>query len=217
MPDVERAASCPEQRRGRKRKPGLLEVEPLEHVERREPDEQRDRDLPGAPAPAAEVEGADDQRDAGRNRERVEERDELDRLDPQEQVAAPGDVGRQRGREVDGADRERDCGGQRREPFEPPPLAQRRGDAMDPEPPDAVSRSPGKRSRQSLITSQAPAAKSTSAARSFPSAPIVAATPASAKPRWKSWIRRPRTYTRGPLGWRSSRTIKITVAWLSDR
>ena len=89
----------------------------------------------------------------------MEERHELYRLHPQQQVAAPGDVGRQRRREVDGPDRERDCGRQRREPFVPPPLAQRGGDAMDPEPPRRSVTGPGKRSRQSLITSQAPTAQ----------------------------------------------------------
>jgi hypothetical protein len=132
---VERASSRPEQGGRAEREERLLEIEALEHVEDTECEEQPQRGLPGAVAPAAEVEGAGDQGDAGRHGERVEEGHELDRLDLEEQVTAPGDVRRQRGGEVDHAHGQRRRRGEGGQALEAAAFPERRGNAVDPEPP----------------------------------------------------------------------------------
>jgi hypothetical protein len=135
VPDIEGAAAEPEHSAGDEREEGLLEVEALEQVERAEGEQQAECDPPRTVAPAPEVEGADDQGDARRDGDRVEERHELDRLDLEEQMAAPGDVRGQRGREVHRADGQRRRSGDRGEALEPAALSQRGRHAVDPEAP----------------------------------------------------------------------------------
>ena len=135
VPDVERVSSPPQNRRGRPVEQRLLEVEALHEREGAEPEHEQEGDLPCAPAAAAQVEGGDDERDAGGHRQRVEQWDRVDRLDLQEQVVAPGDVRGQRREQVDEPDRESNGSGQRGQPFGSAHRAQRRGPPVEPEAP----------------------------------------------------------------------------------
>ncbi len=97
----------------KRRPPGdrrLLEVEALQQVEQAEGQHQTDRHLP-RPAAALEQVGSDQQqREPGRERERMEQPDRLDRLDLEEHVAAPADVRSQRRADVDDPDKcRREC------------------------------------------------------------------------------------------------------------
>ena len=61
MPDVKGPSAPPEQGRRGEAPERLLEVEPLHEIEHAEREQQRDRDVERAPAPAVEVERGHDQ------------------------------------------------------------------------------------------------------------------------------------------------------------
>ena len=135
VPDVERVPAPPEQAGGAETECRLLEIEALQQLDRRQGEHQPDRDLPGAMPPGTEVEGDDDERDARRHCQGVEDGHGLHRLELEQQVVAPGDRRRQRRGEIDEADGECDRGREAREPISPADRSQRRGPAMQPDPP----------------------------------------------------------------------------------
>ena len=106
--DAERVATPPKQRCAAPAQQCFFDIEPLDEVEPAECHEQCERGGPRAPAAPSEVQGGDDQREARRNGDRVEERHGADGHHLQQEVPAPGDVPRTRGGEVDDADRECD-------------------------------------------------------------------------------------------------------------
>ncbi len=59
----------------------LLEIEALEQVEQPQREHQHDRGLQGPPAAFGQIRGHDQERGAGRQRQRVEQPDRLDRLE----------------------------------------------------------------------------------------------------------------------------------------
>ena len=89
----ERVAAPQQKRRSGPAERRLLDVEALENVQHTENDEQQRRHLPRSPATATQVECSHDQRDARRDRERVEQGNGTDGLQLEEHVMAPGDFG----------------------------------------------------------------------------------------------------------------------------
>ena len=85
--------------------------------------------------PGAEVEGDDDERDARRHCQGVEDGHGLHRLELEEQVVAPGDRRCQRRGEVDEADGECDRGREARQSFPPADRTERRRPPVQTDPP----------------------------------------------------------------------------------
>jgi hypothetical protein len=135
MPDVERLPPPPEGSRCGPVEHRLLEVEALQQREEPEPEHEQERGLPRAPAAAAQVEGRNEERHAGGHGQGVEERHDLDRLELKQEVVAPGDVRRQRRKQVDEPDCKGDAPGERRQPVGAASLTQRRGAAVQSDPP----------------------------------------------------------------------------------
>ena len=109
VPDVERAAARPEQRRGGDGDSRLLHVEPLDEVERGERRHQHQREAKCTRAPAEEVVRRDEKRERHRHGECVCGAHDPHGLDVHEQVAAPHDVACHGRDEVDQRD-DRDAG-----------------------------------------------------------------------------------------------------------
>src|SRR5207247_686837 len=102
--DAERVSSPPQNAGTAPAQSGLLEVEALQQVERTKRDEQRDGNGPRALTSLAQVQGGNDQRQACRDRDRVEQRHSVHRQHLEQQMTAPRDVRRRGGGEVDDAD-----------------------------------------------------------------------------------------------------------------
>src|SRR5205823_4562934 len=86
VPHAERAPAEPEQARGGEARRGLLEIEPLQEVERAEADQQHERQLQ-RPLPAPpEVGRGHEEEQRGRDGDRMRELESLERLDVKKEM-----------------------------------------------------------------------------------------------------------------------------------